>query len=424
MNRILLSFRTFSARGTLLYYINSAGTDFIAIELRNGVPWFFFDAGTGPAVIQPDLGDANVRFDDGAWHSISATQNRRTGIIVVDGVYSGTGQSSGFDQVISSIQTLHMGGIPADVPRSTHFGLMSAFSTLNGDIFIGCIFGVTLNSQPLDFSSSSNIGEVIADIPGCSVTLERGVSFLGGGYNSLLPNTLSSSRFSWTFDFRTSHSQGLVFFVDNTNGSALGVEIRNSSIHLVLFSNGISQRREIRNSIVCSGQWHTILIDQSLDEVFLSVDGSGSSLFLSSSTTIFSSRVFFGGVPFESTAYDLARMAGLNVDVPFSGCTRPRAPGLLIDGVVPSQNVYQQAGSRLVRFDGCHFPGSASISASCEAPWTSLLAGADQTLNDTGLQPFSGQEIEAVLLHVCMHNVSAINHIVVSLFFNSLPHNK
>ena len=397
MNTIFLSFRTFSDRGTLLYYINSAGTDFIAIEMRNGVPLFFFDAGTGPGVIQPDFGDANVRFDDGAWHSISATQDSRTGIIVVDGMYSGTGQSSGLDQVISSSQTLFVGGIPAGVPRSTKIGLMSAVSTLNGNIFIGCIFGVTLNGQPLDFSSSSNIGNVITDIPGCSTTLEPGVSFLGGGYNSLVTNTLSSSRFSWTFDFRTLHSQGFLFFVYNTNGSALGVEIRDSSLHLVLFSNMISQRRVISNNTVCSGQWHTILIDQSFDEVFLSVDGSGSSLFLPSSTTTFSSRVFFGGVPFESRAYDHARMAGLKVDIPFSGCTRPHAPGLLIDGVALPRDEYQTAGSRLVRFYGCHFPASTSISNSCEAPLISLLAGVDEMLNDTRLQPFSGQRYRSTV---------------------------
>lgn len=392
MNTISLSFRTLRDSGTILYYINTGGTDFIAIELRNGIPWFFFDAGTGPAVIQPDLRGANVTFDDGAWHSILAMQNSRSGSIVIDGIYSGSGQSSGLDQVISSSQVLHIGGIPPGVPQSTRAGLMSAASTLSGRIFTGCIFSVTLNGQPLDFSTSANIGEVIADLPGCSVGLEPGFSFLGGGYSSLVPNTISSSRFSWTFDYRTSHNQGLVFFVYNTNRSAIGVEIRNSSLHLVLFSDGISQRRAVSSSMICSGQWHTILLDQSFNEVFLSNDGSGVSLFLPSSTTIFSSRVFFGGVPFGSAAYDLARMAGLNVDVPFSGCTRPRPSGLLVDGVALSQNEFRPAGSRLVRFDGCYLPTASSTS--CEAPWTSVLAGLNQMLNDTGLQPFSGYYIK------------------------------
>ena len=387
-NQISLSFRTLSSRGTILYYINQPGTDFIALELRNGTPWFFFDAGTGPAIVQPELGGADVRFDDGRWHSISATHTRREGTIVVDGIYSGTGQSEGLDEVITSRQVLYIGGIPDNIPRSTQVGLMSPLSTLEAERFAGCIFGVTLNGRALDFNTGTTIGEIIADLPGCAVNLEPGFSLLGGGYVSLSANLISTSRFSWTLDYRTTHSEGLLFFVYNSNGSALGINIQNSSLYLVLHNKGITQRREIAGDNVCSGQWNTLLIDQSFNEVFLALNGNGGSLSLPSTEVVFSSSVFFGGVPSGTAAYDLAMAAGMSVTVPFSGCIRYRFPGLLVNGLQVPRESIQVAASRL-RFVGC-YTTAASTPSACSQPFTAIPAGTNQMLNDTGLQPFSG----------------------------------
>lgn len=390
-NQISLSFRTLSDTGTILYYINQPGTDFIAIELRNGTPWFFFDAGTGPAVIRPDLGGADVRFDDGDWHSISASHSRRQGSIIVDGLYSGSGQSVGLDEVITSSQTLYVGGIPDHIPRSTQAGLTSSDTTLLGHAFAGCMFGVTLNGQVLDFSSSTSVGEAITDLPGCPVNLERGYYHVGGGYRSLASNAITSSRFSLTFDFRTTHSDGLLFFAHSSDGLAVGVDIRNSSLYLVLHDNSSTLRQQIASGDACSGHWNTILLDQSFSEVFLSVNSTGSSLFLSSSSVVFSSSLFFGGVPSSSAAYQVAMAAGMNVRVPFSGCIRDRFPGLLVNGVPVAPENLQLSTSRLVKFDGCYRSGVLDPSTCVQSFSTSQLAGTSVTFNDTSLNPFSGQ---------------------------------
>lgn len=395
-NTITFSFRTFSPQGTILYYINTARTDYLAVELRNGTPWFLFDAGSGPAVIQLDLGGADVTFNNGEWHSVTAMQTSRTGRITVDGMYSGTGTSSGSDQVISSRQLLHVGGIPDDLPRGTTLGLQSADSTLNGRNYGGCLFGLTLNGQPVDFSSSMDLGDdLIADIPGCAIQLEPGLSFLGGGFLSFPPNTLHSGTFIWSFDIRSTHTQGLVFFAYGANQSTLAVEIRDSLLHLVLSDDdgGSSiQRISISNSSVCDGQWHTVLLDKSLNEVFVSLDGIGRSLFFQSSDFIFSSSVFLGGVPMGSMAYNIARGAGVNVYAPFSGCMRPQTSRLVVGGVTSPELVPNS--HQLVRFDGCHSPsgsGSPPAAASCVGPWASMSSGTAMEFTDTGLQPWAGK---------------------------------
>lgn len=403
-NTISFSFRTFSSRGTILYYINTAATDYVAVELRNGVPWFFFDAGSGPAIIQPDLGGADVAFNNGIWHSVTATQTGRTGNILVDGTYSGTGQSSGSDQVISSRQVLHVGGIPEGIPRSSLQGLGNPSSTLEGLSYAGCLFGVTINNQPLDFDgSSTDLGDgQIQDIPGCPIELVPGWSFLGGGYLAFPENTLDSTSFSWSVSIRTTHREGVVLFAYATDGSSIAVELRASILRLLLVGAGSTETLVIGDNSTCDGLWHTILVDRSQDEVFASVDGNGGSLFLPTSNTTFSSRVFLGGVPMGSVAYDIARGAGVNVYAPFSGCTRNG--GLIVGGV--SVSMLTPSSQRFVRFDGC--PSAPSSPAACEDPWISLAAGTSMQLTDMGLGPWTGMVLDLVAtvdLNTCAGSV-------------------
>ena len=379
-NTITISFRTFNPTGTLLYYINAARVDFLALEFRDGIPWFFFDPGRGAAVAVPDVTDG-VRFNDGEWHTVVAVQVGRSGSITVDQTYAGVGESpSGApDRVITSNQTIYIGGIPNRIPRSTMFGAQNPNTTVNGDEFSGCLFGIYLNGDALDFSNMAESN--INPNQGCPIVLSPGWSFLGGGHLSYPANTVSSSRFSWLFDIRTTDNQGLVFFVSSMPGqSSLAVEIRNSYLHLIVTNISTVDNVQVGTQPICNGQWHTVLLEQSDNEVFLGVDGQGTALPLADSNTIFSSAVFFGGVPPQaSTAYTLARNSGLNVFAPFSGCMRAIQPPTPV----------QISNSFLVRYDGC-FSGSTNPESSCSTLWENLDAGRELMYTDTGLVPFTG----------------------------------
>ena len=392
-NEIGLRFRTLSGDGLLIYYINAARTDLLALELRNGIPWFIFDAGTGPGAVLPQVG-IGMRFDDGAWHTITAFFNGTHGRITVDNVYSGVGESSGSSQVISSNQVLYVGGVPADVPRTTVNNLGNAAATISGRSFAGCLYGITLKGETLDFS----LGQAFSfDFPqevgfehGCPVALERGNSFIGGGYVSLSPGTINSSTFTFSFNFRTTHSEGLLLFVYSSDGTvAIAVEIRNATLNLLLSDVNVTDTLTVSSTVVCDGEWHSLLLDQSGDEVFLAVDGNGDSLFLPNRGTIFSSSVFIGGIPAESTAYDLARDLGVNVYAHFSGCTFERAiPSLFVNGLLV---IPELGGFSMVRFDGCAPASQLSGRGSCSPPWTSSDVGDVMEHTDTNLTPFSGK---------------------------------
>lgn len=389
-----MQFRTFSSAGILLYYINAAGTDLLALELRDGIPWFLFDAGSGPGVAQPVVGDG-VRFNDGEWHTIVASQDGTSGTVTIDNVYTGSGQSMGSSQVISSNQVLYIGGLPPDdsvVPRTTVSGMGNSNATVSGRMFAGCLFGISLNDQILDFS----LGQAVSfDFPqgvgfeqGCPVRLERGNSYIGGGYASLAANTLTSSAFSFTFDFRTTHNEGLLLFAYSSDETAFAVEIRDSLLHLLASDINGTSDLIVSNTVVCDNVWHRLLIDQSRDELFLAVDGDGDSLFISNRDTIFSSSIFIGGVPMETMAYNLARSIGVNVYAHFSGCTFENIfPSLFVDGspVIPGIGRFSQ-----LRVDGCAPAAQLTGQVMCSAPWTSLNTGAVTEYTDVNLTPFSG----------------------------------
>ena len=395
-NEIRLRFRTLLGFGLLLYYINAAGTDLLALELRNGVPWFLFDAGSGPGAIQPQVG-AGVRFDDGAWHTLVASQDGTGGSITVDNIYTGSGQSSGSSQVISSNQVLYIGGLPFDegtVPPTSVNGLGNPIATVSRRHFAGCLYGITLNGESLDFTlgegSSLDFPQGVGFEQGCPVGLERGTSYIGGGYTSLPPNTINGSTFTFTFDFRTKHTEGLLLFAySSDDGTAFAVEIHSSNLNLLVsYVNGTSRLR-VSETIVCDGEWHRLLVDQSRDELFLAVDGDGDSLPVADQTAVYSSSIYIAGVPTGTLAYDIARRIGVNVDAYFSGCTLENViPSLYVDGVPVIPGTGELS---LVRFDGCSMASQLTDEATCSAPWTSLDVGAVREYTNDNLISFSGK---------------------------------
>ena len=391
-NEVTLRFRTLQAYGTILYYINSPRTDVFAIELRNGIPWFVFDAGSGPAAIRPD---ENISFSDGFWHELTVTQVGRAGSIIVDQIYTGSGESIGTDQVISSRQTLAVGSLPPEAPPSTISGGLNPNATLRGESFAGCLFGITINGQLLDFASQDPSTAVVGPELGCPIELQVGVHFLGGGYLTLAEDTITSSRFRFTFNIRTTHALGLLLFAYDSGenaDSAFGVELRNGSLLSLVASSGGSQfEQSITEAAVCDGEWHSITVEQSGSEFSLILDDAFSqTVELPVSDALFSSQLFLGGVPLESAAFSRARSIGLNVYASFSGCVR--SPSLSLDGGQPAAVPLPRLAGEQVRFDGC--PGG-SEGGVCSPPWRVLDAGTSTSLTDAGLNPFTGEQVSS-----------------------------
>lgn len=392
-NEIRLRFRTFQSDGVLLFYINTAGSDLLAIELRGGVPYFLFDAGSGTGVVS--VASQGVVFNDGQWHSVVASQSGQRGVLILDGVYTDTSNSTGTDRVISSFQALHIGGVPDSLPRQTVTGGVAS-SRISGGIFAGCVFGVVLNGQALDFSLSDPLLSGVDVVNGCPVEQQRGWSFLGGGFLGLSGNNITD--FTMTFDLRTLDPNALITFAHSSDLlDGVGIELRNSTLNLIVSSNGMVSRTMVGGEgDVCDGAWHRLeLVLLTGPSASLSLDdGSPGSLPLPSSVLVLPD-VYLGGIPQYSMSYNLAANSGLVVDLPLSGCVRMvelvTGEGIRLDLVTTS--------SALVRFDGCGLGGGMS----CESPLDRNV-GSNMTFADVGLDPFTGECISMCLL-VCDESI-------------------
>lgn len=75
---VSFSFRTFALEG-LMFLMGTPGKDFFSVELKDGKVVFQFELGSGSA----SLGSAN-RYNDGNWHSVSASRVMQDGLLKVD----------------------------------------------------------------------------------------------------------------------------------------------------------------------------------------------------------------------------------------------------------------------------------------------------------------------------------------------------
>ena len=373
-NNLSLRFRTLGCCGVLFYTINTAETDIFAVELRNGVPWLVFDAGSGPGVVRPEGG---TRFDDSEWHMLTVTQRGSMGTITVDGRHTGSGESVGASTVIG-YATHHIGGLPSDAALQTTNAASNSQATLFGQSFTGCLYNVIFNQVTLDLSSGfSGVG---SPQQGCPVDLTPTMQLLGGGYFSLTENIVTGSSFNISFWFRTTHSDGLLFFMSANSETRCGIELRDSNLHLIF-----ADAEAVVLAKACDGEWHSIIIRQEDTLLLITVDQNLSESYSIPDTEseVSSSRIFLGGVPSDSSHFSSAEDANLNTEAPFSGCIRLPEPFLYVNNQPVTGTI---ADSEFVNFDGC----GSTVGASCVPSWHELDAGEERSFTDTNLIPFSG----------------------------------
>lgn len=380
---VSLLFKTLQPDGVLVYSIDSTNTDFLAIELRNGIPWFLFDTGSGSAAITTS---GNERFDDGKWHKLVATREGVNGEISVDNSNTGIGSSLGSNIIIGTLSKFYVGGLADDAPLSTVSANNPANATLEGQNFAGCLFDVQFGA---DFSSlldeNSGVG---SNETGCLVNVETGVSFLGGGYISV-PYTVQSI-FTISFNFRTSYPSGILLFHYGSSSHLL-LSLEESHLVLRVKGTGIGDFLLTSNDItlsrnVCDGLWHFIEIIKESDGIVLRVDGLSTSNSAAGLTFDASSVLYVGGIPLSSAAEKTFNNRLASAVESFSGCLKYLELNSTTIDLKRDNEVSEHA-----RFDGCDNSTDENI-LTCykETQRTDVELATDHV--DTSVMPFTGWE--------------------------------
>ncbi|XP_075319241.1 usherin [Odontesthes bonariensis] len=394
---IELSFKTHSQDGLLLCAFSPGDQEeFLAIQIKNGRPYFLFDP-QGSAVAVSAQGDGGRRYNDGQWHSITATRRGAVGTIVVNNQYSGSSSASSGSSIIGENAGVFIGGLPEDL---TLLREDSGDAQLVRQGFSGCLRDVRIKMTDspsdewmfLDWTKASKKVSVYESWEGCPLQTADGVHFLGHGYLELGTGVFSGGLdFDISMDFRTDQLNALLLFTYSTQtGDYMLVELEAGLLAFILACDGYVTELSMWVGLsYCDRDWkqlslakHGSVISAAVNDWAEETRGVGGALRLR-----VDSPFYLGGVPTELSH---PALDGRSHKHGLGGCIR----GLTIRSderkSPASQSVNLSVASRRsvrVYLDGC--PVSESR-FNCRGNDSVLVyTGTTTQATDYNLQPFT-----------------------------------
>ncbi|XP_074846691.1 laminin subunit alpha-2 isoform X2 [Carettochelys insculpta] len=305
-NRLTIEFevRTEAESGLLFYMARINHADFATVQLKNGMPYFSYDLGSGDTkTMIPN------KINDGQWHKVKIFRTKQEGILLVDGISNRTTSPKKAD-ILDVVGMLYVGGLPINY-TTRRIGPI----TYSID---GCIrnFKMTESSVDLDNPTSSfNVGK-------CFRSAEKGTFFDGTGFAKTAGTYKVGMDLLVEFEFRTTRTNGVLLGISSQKMDGLGIELVDEKL-MFHVDNGAGRFSAIyqpdKPGSVCDGRWHKVTAHKSKHRLELTVDGNqvdGSSPNGVSSSTDTNDPVFVGGYP------DGLNQFGLTTNTRFKGCIR------------------------------------------------------------------------------------------------------
>lgn len=389
---ISLYIRTFQANAALIYTRHASNGDFVALQLRDGMLWFMYDCGSGPAAISSE-----ITVNDGVWHKISLTRSGENGMITIDDMHTASGSSLGDRVVIGAGSALYVGGIPDDISRVTTQNGNNPNATLTRTNYAGCLRDIVTEGTMLDFTVPAETIDAINPLNvGCPMSRGRGIHFYGGGYVTLpgidviISNQL---QYSISVNFRTTSNTGTILGVSSAGSSSfLLLYLFNGELNMVLSTptSEVHLPPETIPFSQCDGLWKSVIVRVGgglLEVTSVNVEDNATvtySMPLSVQNNILlNSYVYLGGIPINSSAQTLLQRHGL-ADPYFGGCLQNI---MLNNSMIDVASQYLAA--HLISFAGC--PVEEDLSQSCMDTIVSIDRELSNNFTDQNLNPFVGK---------------------------------
>ncbi|XP_050565519.1 laminin subunit alpha-2 [Cygnus atratus] len=305
-NRLTIEFeiRTMADSGLLFYMARINHADFATVQIKNGLPYFSYDLGSG---------DTNTmissKINDGQWHKIKIIRTKQEGNLIVDGVSNSTVSPKKAD-ILDVVGMLYVGGLPINY-TTRRIGPV----TYSID---GCIRGFKMTESPVDLdnpTSSFNVGK-------CFVTAQKGTYFDGTGFAKTVGAYRVGTDLLVEFEFRTTQMNGVLLGVSSQKMDGLGIELVDGKV-MFHVDNGAGRFSAIYEpdapNRLCDGQWHKVVANKIKHRLELTVDDTqvdGNSPNRASTSADTNDPVFVGGYPDGVTQF------GLTTNIRFKGCIR------------------------------------------------------------------------------------------------------
>ena len=126
------------------------------MELLDGYLYLHLDLGSGSLKLR----GSNQRVDDGAWHKLDVTRNRKRGNLLVDTERIDF-ETPGEAETLELVSPLYLGGLDANVESIFLPPVLWSAGFKRG--FVGCLRDLVINGQSLDvadFAKSQDSGSI------------------------------------------------------------------------------------------------------------------------------------------------------------------------------------------------------------------------------------------------------------------------
>ena len=386
--------RTLQTDAALIYTRHATNGEFAALQLCDGMLWFIYDCGSGPAAISSE-----ITVNDGVWHRVVLTRSGENGMITIDDIYTTSGSSLGNDEVIGGGTALYIGGIPDDVSTVTNQNGFNPNATLTRTNFAGCLRDVYTEDTMLDFTVPAQMIDGIHPLNiGCPMSRGKGIHFYGGGYVSLPGiDVIISNQLQYriSINFRTTSNTGTILVAYSAEESNyLLLYLLNGVLNAILSTptSEVHLSLDAVPFLQCDGLWKSATVHIRGDLLQVTVLNfednftTTSSIPLSLQNDIsLNSYVYLGGIPINSSAHTLLQRHGLS-DPYFGGCLQ----NVMLNNSM-TDVVSQYSAAHLVSFAGCPVE---DLSQSCMDSIVSIDSELNVNLSDQNLNPFVGMHSE------------------------------
>uniref|UniRef100_A0A8C3JMR6 Laminin subunit alpha-2 n=1 Tax=Calidris pygmaea TaxID=425635 RepID=A0A8C3JMR6_9CHAR len=305
-NRLTIEFevRTTADSGLMFYMARINHADFATVQLKNGLPYFSYDLGSGDTHTM-----ISNRINDGQWHKIKVIRTKQEGSLTVDDVSNRTVSPKKAD-ILDVVGMLYVGGLPINY-TTRRIGPV----TYSID---GCIRSFQMTESPVDLdnpTSSFNVGR-------CFVAAQKGTYFDGTGFAKPVGAYKVGTDLLVEFEFRTTRMNGVLLGVSSQKMDGLGIELVDGKV-MFHVDNGAGRFSAVYEpdapGSLCDGEWHQVVANKVKHHLELTVDGrrvDGTSPSRASTSADTNDPLFVGGYPDGVTQF------GLTTNIRFKGCIR------------------------------------------------------------------------------------------------------
>ncbi|KAJ8337031.1 hypothetical protein SKAU_G00382510 [Synaphobranchus kaupii] len=277
-----LDVRTESADGQLLYVAGRRDSSRLALYLSKGR--IRLSIGRKRHIFNRE------KYNDGKWHTVTFSWEKRKFRLVVDGLRAHDGQLSPDEGVSLDLQSpVYLGSVPASVRTEQQW------KDLPGESIIGCVRHFKMNSQPMT-EPTANHGAA----PCFDGHPKGGAYFSGnGGYAVIEDSFVVGVSFELVFEVRPRTLTGVIFHVGGNGGHYLSLFLRRGEV-VVEVNNGAGEFNVsvTPQKMLCDGMLRVAVVKRK-NVIQLDVDSEVGYTVgpLSSISTRTRDPLYVGGVP-------------------------------------------------------------------------------------------------------------------------------